>query len=221
MFGLTDNKNLGQTLTDSQPLPGSGGIGLVTDSTGFGISSPPLPQQPGISASLPIIPPQPHVNNSSAETSTPAVPSAPPIQDHSLPPPAASLHSVNLSNAYIATESANPTKSDADQKPTAASLVSSPHEDELLKIKQQALQSLAPMVDKLEQSPEEKFKTTMMLIQASDNAGLIKDAYDAAHQITDEKARAQALLDVVNEINYFTHHQSALPEANKSTICHI
>ncbi len=77
-------------------------------------------------------------------------------------------------------------------------------DSDLLDIKKGALQSLAPLVGKLEQTPEEKFKTTMMLIQASDNAQLIKEAYEAANSITDEKARAQALLDVVNEINYFT-----------------
>jgi hypothetical protein len=78
---------------------------------------------------------------------------------------------------------------------------------DLLSIKQQALQDLSPLVSHLEQSPEEKFRTTMMLIQASDNSDLIKEAYDAAQQIPDEKARAQALLDIVNEINYFTQHQ--------------
>jgi hypothetical protein len=77
--------------------------------------------------------------------------------------------------------------------------------DELLDIKQQALQQLTPLVGHLEQNPEEKFRTTMMMIQASDNADLIKSAYEAALQITDEKVRAQALLDIVNEINYFTH----------------
>jgi hypothetical protein len=81
--------------------------------------------------------------------------------------------------------------------------------DDLLDIKQDALQELSPLVGHLEQSPEEKFRTTMMMIQASDDHSLIKVAYDAAKQITDEKARAQALLDVVNEINYFTqNHQS-------------
>lgn len=77
-------------------------------------------------------------------------------------------------------------------------------EEDLLHIKTQALQSLAPLVGHLEQSPEEKFKTTMMMIQASDNADLIRGAYAAATAIEDEKARAQALLDVINEINYFT-----------------
>jgi hypothetical protein len=70
------------------------------------------------------------------------------------------------------------------------------------------LQDLAPLVDHLEQSNEEKFKTTMMLIQASDNSDLIPDAYEAANKIEDEKVRAQALLDVVNEINYFTQQHN-------------
>lgn len=76
--------------------------------------------------------------------------------------------------------------------------------NDLLDIKQDALQQLSPLVAHLEQTPEEKFKTTMMMIQASDDQSLIKIAYDTAKQIGDEKARAQALLDVVNEINYFT-----------------
>lgn len=79
--------------------------------------------------------------------------------------------------------------------------------DDLLELKQQALQSLQPLVDHLDHTPEEKFKTTMMLIQATDNSALIKQAYETANQITDEKARAQALLDIVNEINYFTHKE--------------
>jgi hypothetical protein len=81
--------------------------------------------------------------------------------------------------------------------------------DELLDIKQQALQRLTPLVGHLDQDPEEKFRTTMMMIQAADNDSLIKTAYDAALQITDDKVRAQALLDIVNEINYFTHNASS------------
>lgn len=81
--------------------------------------------------------------------------------------------------------------------------------DELLDIKQQALQQLTPLIGHLEQSPEEKFRTTMMMIQASDNDALIKAAYDAATAISDEKVRAQALLDIVNEINYFTHNNNS------------
>lgn len=77
-------------------------------------------------------------------------------------------------------------------------------DDGLVSLKEQALSNLAPLVNHLDQTPEEKFKTIMMLIQASDNSQLVGQAYEAANKIPDEKTRAQALLDVVNEINYFT-----------------
>lgn len=80
--------------------------------------------------------------------------------------------------------------------------------DHLLSIKQDALNELSPLVGQLNLEPEEKFHTIMMLIRASDNETLLGDAYAAAKGITDEKLRAQALLDVVNEINYFTGNES-------------
>lgn len=76
--------------------------------------------------------------------------------------------------------------------------------EDLLRIKQEAINELAPMVDHLDQKPEDKFRTTMMMIQATDNEKLIPAAYAAAKGISDEKVRAQAYLDIVNEINYFT-----------------
>jgi hypothetical protein len=77
---------------------------------------------------------------------------------------------------------------------------------DLIDIKQKALGELSPLIDELDQSPEDKFRTLMMMIQASDDQNLVSKAYEAAHAIEDEKSRAQALLDIVNEINYFTQH---------------
>jgi hypothetical protein len=71
-------------------------------------------------------------------------------------------------------------------------------------MKQEALQHLQPLVDTLQQSPEEEFKTIMMMIQATDDKTLLKKALEAAKKITDDKVRAQSMLDVINEINYFT-----------------
>lgn len=84
-----------------------------------------------------------------------------------------------------------------------------PHTDDLLQLKQQVITQLSPLISHLDQSSEEKFRTTMMLIQSTDNSALLKDAYDAARAIADDGARAQALLDVVNEINYFTQQRDA------------
>ena len=92
---------------------------------------------------------------------------------------------------------------------TASNAVSDdPSSSELLDIKRKALQQLQPLVDRLDLSPEEKFNTTMMMIQASDDQSLINKAFDAAQNIANEKDRAQALLDIVNEINYFTHTEN-------------
>lgn len=92
----------------------------------------------------------------------------------------------------------------ASDAPTSARDMHAQTPDDLMAIKQDALQSLKPLVDHLDQTPEERFRTTMMMIQASDDQSLIPVAHEAAKAIEDEKARAQALLDVVNEINYFT-----------------
>jgi hypothetical protein len=78
----------------------------------------------------------------------------------------------------------------------------------LLELKQSALHELSPLLGHLDQTPEEKFRTTMMMIQASDDQTMLQTAYEAAKAIGDEKVRAQALLDVVNEINYFTQAQN-------------
>ena len=76
--------------------------------------------------------------------------------------------------------------------------------EELHEIKQQALKQLGPMVGHLQQTPQERFDTLMMMIRASDDETLIKPAYEAALQIEDDNKKAQALLDVVNEVNYLT-----------------
>ena len=92
--------------------------------------------------------------------------------------------------------------------PTTASTPSSVGND-LLDIKQKALQELSPLVKHLDQNPSDNFKTTMMMIQASDDQALIPVAYEAANKIANEKEKAQALLDIVNEINYFTNKDAA------------
>jgi hypothetical protein len=81
-----------------------------------------------------------------------------------------------------------------------------PHD--LIDLKQKALSQLTPIVGHLDQTPEEKFRTLMMMIQATDDQSMLQEAYDTAQKITDEKTKAQALLDVVNEINYFTQHKN-------------
>jgi hypothetical protein len=198
MFGLSDNN------TNNQ----------YGDTTQASASDTTMSSQPSVDNAPPAsVSPQPTTaaNSSSMHTSAPSpantgAASVPSLSSNSAQSNPSDISNVNLENAYIANDPAGGASSSA--KPTAASLLKGANEDELLNLKQQALQSLAPLVDHLEQDPEEKFKTTMMMIQASDNAELIPEAYEAANKIADEKVRAQALLDVVNEINYFTQHNN-------------
>lgn len=111
----------------------------------------------------------------------------------------------NESTDFVAT----PVASDTVAPSAGRDLPTPSGAGDLLSIKQEALQQLSPLVDHLNQTPEEKFRTTMMMIQATDDQSLIKGAYDAAKSITDDKTRAQALLDIINEINYFTQQQSS------------
>lgn len=116
--------------------------------------------------------------------------------------PGSVLPSSDTSATTVTTDS--PT-SEPPQSEAAPSLPTPGNED-LINIKKEALQKLTPLVGHLDQTPEEKFKTTMMMIQASDDQSLIQKAYEAADQISDDKVKAQALLDIVNEINYFTQN---------------
>lgn len=78
---------------------------------------------------------------------------------------------------------------------------------DLESIKKDALNELRPLVDKLNVAPEEKFDTYLLLLRSTDDQALIAPAYEAAHGIADEARRAQALLDIIKEIDYLSHPQ--------------
>ena len=88
--------------------------------------------------------------------------------------------------------------------PAAASLPG-----DLDQIKKMALEELRPIVEKLELPPEEKFEALLLVIRSSDDNSLIKAAYDAAEGIADSAKKAQALLDVIKEIEYFSAQRPA------------
>jgi len=90
----------------------------------------------------------------------------------------------------------------------STSLPQAPDQNHLAGLKQQAIGHLESLSDHVEGTPEEMFKTTMMMIQANDNHTLLEKALEAAKSIEDDKIRAKAMLDVINEINYFSQENS-------------
>lgn len=75
---------------------------------------------------------------------------------------------------------------------------------DLESVKKDAIQELRPLIDHIDLPPEEKFDTYLLLIRSTDDATLIAPAHTAAIGITDEKRKAEALLDIIKEIDYLS-----------------
>ena len=91
-------------------------------------------------------------------------------------------------------------------EPTTPSIPTPPSGD-LEGIKKDALNELRPLVDKLQLDPEEKFDTYLLLLRSTDDRALIAPAHAAARAIADESRRAQALLDIIKEIDFLSSPQ--------------
>ena len=90
-----------------------------------------------------------------------------------------------------------------DETPASAAIDTS-----LDGVKQEAITELRPLVDKLNIAPDEKFDTYLLLIRSTDDRSLVAPAHEAAKAIPDEARRAQALLDIIKEIDYLSNPQA-------------
>ncbi len=76
---------------------------------------------------------------------------------------------------------------------------------DLTSVKSEAINELRPLVDKLSLPAEEKFDTYLLLLRSTDDRSLIEPAHEIAKQITDDARRAQALLDIIKEIDFLSN----------------
>lgn len=75
---------------------------------------------------------------------------------------------------------------------------------DLQEIKREAVTELRPLVDKLDLAPADKFDVLLLLIRTTNDSSLIAKAHETARQIPDENRRAQALLSIIQEVDYFS-----------------
>ena len=78
---------------------------------------------------------------------------------------------------------------------------------DLDEIKLAALKELQPLMGKVDLPAEEKFDTYLMLIRSTDDKSLIAPAHAAAQNIGDEKRKAEALLEIIKEIDYLSRKE--------------
>jgi hypothetical protein len=93
--------------------------------------------------------------------------------------------------------------------PPAPAFSPTPANGDLEGIKKNALSELRPLIDKVDLPAEEKFDTYLMLIRSTDDSSLIAPAHAVAQGITDETRRAEALLDIIKEIDYLSRNNQA------------
>lgn len=191
MFGQRNNndENTGApavppvgTLNTSTGIPDDQAVTqMLADTDSSSLSGAPMPV------------PAPAPSNSFMPFSGEAITPGPALVNGSLSTPVVS--------PAIAVPTPDPSPSPSPSKTTDMMDMSA---EDLIRMKQEALQHLQPLVGTLQQNPEEEFRTLMMMIQATDDRSMLKKALEAAKKISDDKIRAQAMLDVINEINYFT-----------------
>lgn len=133
---------------------------------------------------------------------------ATPVADETVAPPVAEPASAAPEPVTPPPAMPDPITMPSPASPTASMPAVS---GDLETIKQDALSELRPLVDKLDVSPEEKFDTYLLLLRSTDDQALIGPAHEAARGIADEARRAQALLDIIKEIDYLSgaHQQTA------------
>ena len=93
------------------------------------------------------------------------------------------------------------------EEPVVAPVITAPATNDLEEIKKDALSELRPLIDKLDVSPEEKFDTLLLIIRSTDDQSLLAATHEAAKAIPDDSRRAQALLDIIKEIDFFSNKQ--------------
>ena len=92
-----------------------------------------------------------------------------------------------------------------DKLPTTPAEPSvTPEAGALTDIKNKALDELRPLIERATLPVEEKFDTYLMLIRSTDDVSLIGPAHEVAQSITDETRKAEALIDIIKEIDYLT-----------------
>lgn len=90
----------------------------------------------------------------------------------------------------------------ADNSAAEDSTQETPQGNALDSVKKRALEALTPLIDGLDLDAERKFDICMSALRFTDNKDLADVALNAALAIEEKGAKAEALVELVNEINY-------------------
>lgn len=200
---LTDDAELAKVLEGMQdPAPS-----VAAAPTGLNFEeTPALP--------TPMADPAPASDTApAADTTTETISDSAPIES-AIPTMEMPQAPVEASTVEMPSPMAAPTPTPAEPELTIPTIPSIPAaaDPALESIKKDALEQLRPLVDKLDLEPSEKFDTLLLIIRSTDDKSLVQQAYESAKLIPDESKRAEALLDIIKEIDYFSNTSVSQPQ---------
>ncbi|NCU31143.1 hypothetical protein EOL73_03765 [Candidatus Saccharibacteria bacterium] len=177
------------------PVTDDAELAKVLEDMNYNMSAAAAGQSPDVTS--PVAPEPPTTVPDSSTVATVVAPDQPVIDIDSIKPESFVDSTTNLNF-----EEATPSASPATLSPLSGPLSSD--SGNLESIKKDALTELRPLIDKLSLPAEEKFDTLLLIIRSTDDRSLIPAIHEAAKSIEDDSKRAQALLDVIKEIDFFS-----------------
>lgn len=197
------NDALGGLQFEESPVPASQGSQTAGSAKSTGASTPTITPSPSAATAA---------ANSSSATSGSSGATTPPATSNSPSSAPANATSSTSATPVASASTSTPSATTTSSAPSltnlgAAGASAGGASGSLDSIKKDALEELRPLVGKLNLPAEEKFDTLLLIIRSTDDQSLLGPAHDAAKAIQDESRRAQALLDVIKEIDYFSAGQ--------------
>ena len=195
------------------PTPGAGMP--VAEPKPVNGAVPPVPPVPPVAEPKPPVPPMPPMGGvKPAEPVKPVEPAKPEVKaGNSLPPvkpvsaPVPPSVSSIVAGAQPSKKPVEPVKPverrddqrDRDNRPEMKRPLGQSNA-EVQSIKEAALKELFPIMSRVELKPEKRFELYCEMMEVMKDKAILKPAHEAAKEIKDEKARADALVCLIETI---------------------
>lgn len=192
----------GAGMPAAEPKPANGAVPPVPPVPLAAEPKPPVPPMPpmgGVKPAEPVKPVEP------AKPEAKAGNSLPPVKPVSASvPPSVSSIVAGAQPSKKPVEQAKPVdrrddQRDRDNRPEMKRPLGQSNAD-VQSIKEAALKELFPIMNRIELKPEKRFELYCEMMEVMKDKAILKPAHEAAKEIKDEKARADALVCLIETI---------------------
>lgn len=192
----------GAGMPAAEPKPANGAVPPVPPVPPVAEPKPPVPPMPpmgGVKPAEPVKPVEP------AKPEAKAGNSLPPVKPVSAPVPPSVSSIVAGAQPKKPVEAAKPLverrddQRDRDSRSEMKRPLGQSNAD-VQSIKEAALKELFPIMNRIELKPEKRFELYCEMMEVMKDKAILKPAHEAAKEIKDEKARADALIYLIETI---------------------